>query len=61
MTPANDRERLGQRVIRRGYVEIYSEPLALMFRCPVNDPRAKRLELMISNIEWLALNPKRAR
>jgi hypothetical protein len=50
----NDRERLGKRVIRRKHVEIYSDVLNLTFRCPVNDPRASRLEMIVSCHEELA-------
>jgi hypothetical protein len=57
----NDRELAGKRVIRRKHVEIYSDVLNLTFRCPVNDPRAPRLAMIVSNHEYLALNPKRAR
>lgn len=57
----NDREIAGKRVIRRKHVEVYSDVLNLTFRCPVSDPRSRRLEMMVSNLEYLALSPKRAR
>jgi hypothetical protein len=57
----NDREKLGKRVIKRGWVSVYSDVLDLTFTCKTIDPRSRRLEMMVSNLEWLALNPKRAR
>jgi hypothetical protein len=57
----NDRERLGKRVVKRGYVTVHSDVLNLDFRAKVSDPRSRRLEMLVSNLEWLALNPKRAR
>lgn len=61
MMTKTDKERAGKRVIRNGQVWIHSDVLALSFRADVDDPRSKRLETMVSSLEYLALNPKRAR
>jgi hypothetical protein len=50
----NDRERLGKRVVKRGRVSVWSDVLGLMFSCPVDDPRAPRLAMIVSNHEELA-------
>ena len=55
------REELGKRIVRRGYVTVHSDVLNLDFTAKVTDPRAKRLECFVSAMEYLALNPKRAR
>ena len=55
MTP-QEKERLGKRVKRNGKVYIYSDVLALMFEADSNDPRAKRLEMMISAMEFAHIN-----
>ena len=56
-----DKVKLGKRIIRRGHVTVHSDVLNLDFRAKVTDPRAKRLECFVSAMEYLTLNPKRAR
>lgn len=60
MTP-EQKQHLGKRVVKRGYVSVYSDVLNLDFRAKVTDPRAKRLEMIVSALEYLALNPRRTR
>jgi hypothetical protein len=46
-TPTSGRIKAGQRVVKKGFVEVHSGYLNLTFRCPVNDPRAPRLETIV--------------
>jgi hypothetical protein len=50
------REQLGKRVKRNGKVYVYSDVLALMFEADTNDPRSKRLEMLISSMEYMHVN-----
>jgi len=52
MTPTN-RERLGKRVTKRGYVTVHSDVLNLDFTVKVSDPRSPRLEMVASAHEEL--------
>jgi hypothetical protein len=51
-----DRVRLGKRVTKRGYVTVHSDVLNLDFRAKVSDPRAARLEMFVSAMEYMHLN-----
>lgn len=44
----------GKRIVKGGFVTVYSDLLNLDFRCPLDDPRACRLENIVSNYELLA-------
>jgi hypothetical protein len=39
--------RAGQRVVKHGFVEVFSDYMNLTFRCPVKDPRAASLECRV--------------
>lgn len=51
-----DKIRLGKRIIKRGWVSIHSDILNLDFRAKLTDPRAKRLEMLISIMEYAHIN-----
>jgi hypothetical protein len=53
MTP-QEKQRLGKRVVKRGIVTVHSDVLNLDFRAKVSDPRAARLECIVSAHEELA-------
>ena len=53
--PLSGRGKLpGQRGVKTGFREAYSEYLNLIFRCPVNDRRAARLECLVLAYEEAA-------
>lgn len=52
--PSRRGERAGQRGVKTGFREVFSEYLNLTFRCPVNDPRAARLECLVLAYEEAA-------
>ena len=53
-TLLSGRIKAGQRVVKKGFVEVYLDYLNLTFRGPVNDPRAPRLETIVLAYEEAA-------
>lgn len=51
----------GKRIIRHGYVSVYSDLLNLTFQCKISDPRAPRLEMQALAHEELARQRARQR
>lgn len=52
--PSRRGKRAGQRGVKKGFREVYSDYLALTFRCPESDLRAARLECLVLAYEEAA-------